>query len=156
MHSIRPAEPDDASQISALVCILADALLVDPMSEEARSFYAVMQPARIASNMAKEDRFYLVAEVAGEIVGMILVLNNNYIGQFFVQGTRQGQGIGSALWRAALSRAKQAGSDGAFTVKSSLGAEPIYQHLGFQAVGGESVDSGFRFIPMNRGATSAA
>jgi GNAT superfamily N-acetyltransferase len=156
MHSIRPAEPNDAYQISVLVCTLADALLVDPKSEEAQSFYAVMQPARIASNMMKEDRFYLVAEVADEIVGMILVLNHNYIGQFFVHGPHQGQGIGSALWRAVLSRAEHAGYDGAFTVKSSVRAAPVYQRFGFEATGVESVDAGFRFIPMSRGAQSAA
>jgi GNAT superfamily N-acetyltransferase len=156
MYAIRPAVSSDAVQISALVCDLADSLLVHPDGEEARRFYAIMQPQRIASNMIQDDRSYLVAEVEGEIVGMILVLNNNYIGQFFVQRERQGFGIGSALWKAVLLRAKSAGADGTFTVKSSIAAEPVYRRFGFQVIGVESVDSGFRFIPMRRCAQSAA
>lgn len=107
-------------------------------------------------NMLKPDRFYLVAAAGSEIVGMILILNNNYIGQYFVSQGLQGKGIGSALWNAALSRALSNGSDGTFTVKSSIAAERIYQRHGFVATGAEAIDAGFRYIPMRRAGTDAA
>ena len=156
MPLIRAAEPSDAHQISALVCALAGSMLVDPESEEARNFYAVMQPPNVARNMEKQDRFYLVAEIEGETVGMILILNNSYIGQFFVHAGYQRKGIGASLWKAALSRACHSGSDGSFTVKSSIAAEPVYRRFGFEPTGAVAIDSGFRYVPMSRGTLSAA
>ncbi len=150
MHAIRFADPEDAPQISSLVCSLVDVLLVDPGGEDAQRFYQAMEPANLAKVIAKQDRFYLVAEANGVIHGMILVLNNNYIGQFFVYAAHQGKGVGSSLWARALSHAKHAGGDGGFTVKSSIAAEPVYRRLGFVSTGAAAVESGFRYIPMSR------
>ena len=156
MLTIRRAEPTDAASISEIVCSLAGSLLVDPRGAEASNFYSIMQPERVSANLTKHDRFYLVAEVNGLVVGMILVLNNNYIGQFFVCPSHQRRGVGSALWAAALSCATDAGGTGAFTVKSSLQALPIYQRFGFETTSAESVDAGFRFVPMQRRVPSSA
>lgn len=155
MFTVRLAQPSDAAPISEIVCTLADSLLVDPGGVDAQNFYAVMQPAKVAANLIKSDRFYLVAEKEGVVVGMILILNNNYIGQFFVSRAHQGKGIGSALWAAALSQATNGGGTGTFTVKSSIAAVPIYQRFGFEQSAAPSVDSGFRYIPMHREAPTA-
>lgn len=154
MYAIRFADPQDARQISSLVCTLANVLLVDPAGEDAQRFYHAMEPANIAKVIARQDRFYLVAEANGVIHGMILVLNNNYIGQFFVRTAHQGKGVGSSLWTRALSYAKSGGGDGGFTVKSSIAAEPVYRRFGFVSTGAAAVESGFRYIPMSRMADS--
>lgn len=156
LFTIRPARPADAATISELVCTLSDSLLVDPTGEQAQEFFSVMQPARVAINLGKQDRFYLVAELNEQVIGMILVLNNNYIGQFFVGRPHQRNGVGSALWAAALTRAKLAGGNGAFTVKSSISAVPLYERFGFSATAAETVVAGFRSIPMQREACPSA
>jgi predicted GNAT family N-acyltransferase len=148
MTAIRRSVSQDAPAISALVCSLADTLLVDRQSDEAKSFFEVMEPARVAKNMEKADRFYLVAESEGQVVGMILVVNNNYIGQFFVNAANQGKGIGAALWKEALSISKSASAGGTFTVKSSIAAVPVYTRLGFKTTGAAATDSGFHYVPM--------
>lgn len=147
---IRLGTPHDAPQVSALICSLTNALLVDPQSEDAARFYAGMQPEAFAETMAKPDRFYVVAEVQERIVGMILVKDQNYIGQFFVAADHQGEGLGSALWAAALAQVQAAQGAGDFTVYASIGAEPVYRRFGFIATAPATVEGGFRCIPMRR------
>lgn len=149
-HRIRLGTPHDAAEVSALVCSLTDALLVDPQGEEAARFYACMQPDEFAGTMAKPDRFYVVADVQDRIVGMIMVKDHHYIGQFFVAADHQGQGLGSALWAAALSHVQLSQSAGEFTVYSSISAEPVYRRFGFLPTGPAAVEGGFRCIPMRR------
>lgn len=150
MPTIRLATPADATAISALVIGLADDSLVDPQGEEARHFRATMAPSEVTRYLDMQARFYAVAEVDGVVRGMIMVLNDNYIGQFFVSRPHQGQGIGSALWRFALAHALQRGGTGEFTVKSSLVAVPVYARVGFTATGAVEEAHGFRFVPMRR------
>ena len=152
LHRIRLGTPLDAPQVSALVCGLTDAMLVDPQSEEAQAFYACMQPHLFALTMAKPDRFYLVAELDERVVGMIMVKDQHYVGQFFVAADVQGQGIGSALWASALSRVQCERGDIEFTVYASIAAEPVYRRFGFLPTGSVTVLGGFHCVPMSRAA----
>ncbi|TDM05371.1 MAG: hypothetical protein C4K60_11290 [Ideonella sp. MAG2] len=154
---IRLADPTDATEISALVCGLTDALLVDPQGDDAAAFYQSMEPVAFAQVMARSDRFYMVAEVEGQVRGMIMVKDLSYIGQFFVQAASQCGGIGSALWAAALAHAQNLrGEEGEFTVYSSLGAEPVYRRFGFKATGPTTIIGGFWCVPMSRPVIAAA
>ena len=142
----------DALAIGQLVRSLVVDSLVDPEGEDAAGFYATLTPAEVARRKAMPSLFYAVAENSGKVLGMILVRDSNYVGQFFVVQEHQGKGIGSALWRFALERALQSGGTGEFTVLSSVSAKAIYERLGFVATGSPEVKHGFRFIPMHRGA----
>jgi GNAT superfamily N-acetyltransferase len=115
-----------------------------------------MSPKELTKYMEMPSRFYVVAEVDGQIQGMIMVRENNYVGQFFVDQAHQGKGIGSALWRFALAQARHFGGSGEFTVNSSLAAVPVYSRFGFVASGSSEVANGFKFIPMRKEASSAA
>lgn len=150
MPTIRLALPTDAAAVSALVLSLADESMVDPAGEEARHFRGLMTPSEMTRYFDMSNRFYAVAEVDGEVHGMLMVLNDNYVGQFFVSEAHQGQGVGSALWRFAFAHALQRGGTGEFTVKSSLVAVPVYTRLGFTATGAVEEAHGFRFVPMRR------
>ena len=156
MHIVRLALPPDAEAVSSLVLSLAGDLLVDAAGEEAQRFYASMSPSEVAKYLGIPTRFYVVAEVDGQVQGMIMVRDNNYIGQFFVAKAHQGQGIGTALWQFALARARKLGGTGQFTVNSTPTAVPIYSRLGFAATGPLEVASGFKYIPMRSEAQSAA
>jgi GNAT superfamily N-acetyltransferase len=156
MQTVRLSTPTDAKAVSALVLSLVDDMLVDPEGEEAQRFYASMSPNEVTKYMEMPTRFYVVAEVDGQVQGMIMVRNDNYIGQFFVSHAHQGKGLGSALWQFALTHARQLGGAGQFTVNSSLAAVPVYKRFGFVALGAPEVASGFKFIPMRRGTSGAA
>ena len=120
------------------------------MSEEAQRFYKSLAPEQLARSIALPNRFYAVAEVDRAIQGMIMVRDANHVGQFFVHPQHQRQGIGVALWRFALASSIAAGGSGAFTVRSSLAAEPVYRRLGFVPTGPVTEEQGFRFVPMRR------
>lgn len=150
MSFVRLANPVDAAAVSALVIGLADGSMVDPGGEDARKFRASMAPAEVARYIALPNRFYAVAEIDDEIRGVIMVRDNNYIGQFFVSEAHQSRGIGSALWRFALAHALGRGGTGEFTVNASLVALPLYARFGFTATGAVEEAHGFRFVPMHR------
>lgn len=150
MPTVRLASPTDATPISDLVIGLADDSLVDPSGEEARHFRSLMAPSEITRYLGMPTRFYAVAEVDGEVRGMIMVLNDNYVGQFFVSRSQQGRGVGSALWRFAFAHALQRGGTGEFSVKSSLAAVPVYTRFGFTATGAVEEAHGFRYVPMRK------
>jgi GNAT superfamily N-acetyltransferase len=156
MHTVRLAMPNDAAAVSSLVLSLAGDLLANPEGEEALLFYAAMAPVEVAKYLENPTRFYVVAEVEGQVQGMIMVRDNSYIGQFFVARAHQGKGLGSALWRFALGIARQQGGTGEFKVNSTPTAVPIYCRLGFTVTGPLEVANGFKYIPMLREATRAA
>ncbi len=156
MLQIRIATPQDSAAIGRVIQGESMHFLVEPEGAEAQSFFESLQPQAIEKTMKESNRRYHVAEDKGQVVGMIMVRDNNYISQFFVENLYQGQGIGSALWRHALQSAISAGGTGQFTVDSSLIAHPVYERFGFSSAGKPTVSNGFKFIPMLRPAASAA
>jgi GNAT superfamily N-acetyltransferase len=153
---IRIAVPQDSVAISRIIRGESMHFLVEPEGEDAQRFFASLEPFAIERRMEESARRYIVAEVEGKVVGMIMTRDNNYISQFFVVESYQGQGIGAKLWQFALSRAVAAGGTGQFTVDSSFIAQPVYEKLGFSAVGEPTIQNGFKFISMRRPAASAA
>ena len=80
----------------------------------------------------------------GHLVGVLCMRKPQHIGDFFVRADFQGKGHGRQLF----ARMKEDYTDQHFTVNSSPYAVPIYQKLGFRAIGPEQVVDGLRFIPM--------
>lgn len=155
MPTVRQATIDDASAIGQLVRSLVDESLVDPEGEDAARFYETLAPSEVARFMQAPNLSYGVAEECGTVVGMILIRDNNYIGQLFVAEQHQRKGIGSALWQYALEIALREGGTGEFTVLSSIVAKDVYAKFGFKATGSTEVKHGFRFIRMHRAAGAA-
>lgn len=150
MPTVRQAKNADAPAIGQLVRSLINDSLTDPEGEDAARFYATLAPSEVERFMAMPNLFYAVAEDSGNIMGMILVRDNNHIGQFFVAREHQRKGIGSALWQHALTKALQCGATGEFTVLSSILAKALYEKFGFVATGSPEVKHGFKFIRMHR------
>ncbi len=153
MVHVRTATPSDASALGVIIRGQSSQFLVDPDGEEAKRFFEALEPPAIKKLMEDPARLYFVAEDEGTIVGIIMVRDKNYISQFFVAATHQGQGVGRLLWNQALKAAVAAGASGEFSVSSSLAAEGIYERFGFATTGEPTVENGFRFVPMHRAAT---
>jgi len=95
------------------------------------------------------NRFVLVAELQGRVLGAIEVRNSDHVSLFFVDGELQQKGIGKKLWRTALDTCLANRPDLArITVHSSPNAVEAYQRLGFQVEGPEQTVNGIRFVPM--------
>jgi GNAT superfamily N-acetyltransferase len=103
------------------------------------------------------NRFMLVAELQGRIVGAIEMSNCDHISLFFVDGASQRKGIGRQLWHRALDTSLKRRPDVAkITVHSSPNAVEAYRTLGFRAEGPEQTVNGIRFVPMVLTVRSAA
>jgi predicted N-acetyltransferase YhbS len=148
--SVRTATRSDVSSIGAIIRSESFGFLVDPGSEDAKRFFAALEPAAIEKLMDDPTRLYFVAVDHEAVVGMIMVRNNNYISQFFVAATHQGRGVGRLLWQHALETVVAAGATGEFCVSSSLAAECIYARFGFARSGEPTAQNGFKFVPMQR------
>jgi GNAT superfamily N-acetyltransferase len=88
-----------------------------------------------------------VARGGDRPVGLIDVRSGFHICLFFVDLDAQGQGIGRALFDAAVERCGL-GERAFFEVNSSLFAVPIYEKLGFRKKSGVRLLNGIRFVEM--------
>jgi GNAT superfamily N-acetyltransferase len=135
------------------VCSLVTRVFSDFVShlyspEGIKEFFRYADPALLSSR-TQDNHFVLVAELHGQIVGMIEMRNNNHISLFFIEGELQRKGIGKQLWRKALDTCLANRPDLAkITVHSSPNAVEAYQRLEFQAEGPEQIVNGIRFVPM--------
>ena len=150
MFQVRAATIKDCTAIGAIIRAESHHFLVDPDGAEAQRFYDALRPSAIEESMKHSARCYWVAEADSEVVGMIMIRDQNHISQFFVAGPHKGKGAGGKLWLLALNTALASGASGEFSVDSSLAAVPVYQSIGFAVAGVETVRNGFRFVPMHR------
>ena len=148
---LRFATLSDAEAISALVLDGVGPSLADPDGEDALAFHAAMAPDLLRRWMRLPTRFYVVAEMEGQVRGMIMIRDGHWIGQFFVDRAFRGRGIGTALWAFAKAEALRLGIGGEpLHVDSSLAAVPVYLSFGFEVIGPVTEAHGFRFITMRR------
>jgi GNAT superfamily N-acetyltransferase len=100
----------------------------------------------------RANRFVLVAELQGRMVGVIEVRDCDHISLFFVDGQSQQKGIGKELWRRALDACLADRPELArITVHSSPNAVEAYKRLGFRTEGPQQTVNGIRFVPMALG-----
>jgi len=90
----------------------------------------------------------LLAEHAGELVGMLHLRDLCHVSMLFIRPFFQRRGIGRGLLTAAGALVGDA--DCEFTVNSSPNAVSAYEHLGFHTIGAEQCIRGIRFILMRR------
>lgn len=147
MH-IRPATPDDAECISALIVRLSPTFTLHPDGAGAEEFFAKVTPQVIREYLASPEYAYLVAEEEGSLAGVVGVRGNGHLFHLFVEPALQGRGLSRRLWEMAMDAALRAGNPGEFTVNSSLYAEPIYRRYGFVPTGPRVETDGIAFVPM--------
>lgn len=145
---IRPATPDDAEAVSALIMRLSPTFTLDPDGQGAEEFFAKVTPEVIRGFLESPEYAYLVAEEEGALAGVVGVRGNSHLFHLFVEPSHQGRGLSRRLWEMAMDTAIRAGNAGEFTVNSSLNAVPVYERYGFVPAGPRVEMHGIAFVPM--------
>jgi GNAT superfamily N-acetyltransferase len=127
---------------------LSKPFLVSPTGEGAEPFFAAISESAIQGYVSASNFEYLVAEVEGQLAGVVALRDNCHLFHLFVAEPFQGQGLGSKLWQVVKAGAIQSGNPGEFTVNSSLNALPVYEKFGFVASGAVVQTHGVTFQPM--------
>lgn len=149
VFTIRMMNKEDLSPVIQLVTQVFNQFEAPEYSSEGVGNFLRYIDVEAFRKRMNNNHFALVAQVGETIVGVMEVRNNDHICLLFVDATYHQQGIGKTLLRVAIARSiKNSPKITEITVNSSLFAVPIYQRLGFIAIGGEKVQDGIRFIPM--------
>ncbi|MDZ3824500.1 MAG: GNAT family N-acetyltransferase [Pseudoxanthomonas sp.] len=147
---IRPATPDDARAIAALIAGFQRELTVDPDGAGAEGFLASVSEAAERRYLASPRYRFLVAERAGALAGFIALRDGSHLFHLFVAAPHQRTGVARMLWQRArdLAGQEQPGGIVAFTVNASPGAVAAYRAFGFRPAGDLVERDGIRFLPM--------
>lgn len=135
--SIRPAGLDEAQQLSALC-----------WRSKAHWGYDsdFMEQCREALTVRDEwirRGWVVVAELDGEIAGVAAIAPDGpdfEIAVFFVDPPFMGKGVGGALFKASIARARS-GQVGRLTILSDPNAVSFYRKMGAQLIGAEPSDA---------------
>jgi GNAT superfamily N-acetyltransferase len=152
---IRAGSPEDAAAIAALIDSFQSELTDDPSGAGAEEYLVSVSLQAEREYLASERYRYLVVYSDSQLAGFIAIRDRSHLFHLFVERSHQGQGIARRLWERALEELCAPGSDGGFTVNSSLSAVPVYQAFGFTAAGSIQSAHGISFLPMRRPALLA-
>jgi putative acetyltransferase len=135
--SVRPFCPDD---IPALFTLFKDTVhrvnSRDYSPEQVRAWAPdVFNAARWAT---LAERFAVVAEMDGQVVGFTDLESDGHIDRFFVHADHQGRGVGRALMGAVIGEAEQTGLTRLFA-EVSITARPFFERHGFVVLAEQQV-----------------
>lgn len=136
---------DDAAAISGLVYSTSLSCCFSAEQPCPAWFAESVAPGQIATQLALEQMRWLVADVDKALVGVLAVGEKKHVTYFFVHPQWQGLRLGTRLWQAAMSMGFFGDE---LTVRSSLVAVPVYEHLGFKAVEPPNVFMGLHYQTM--------
>src|SRR5438045_470276 len=152
---IRVGSPFDAEAVAGLIACFQGELTDDPSGTGAERFLASVSVEAEREYLASARYRYLLAFSGSEFAGFIAIRDGSHLFHLFVGRAHQRQGIARRLWERALEELCAPGSDGGFTVNSSLRAVPVYQAFGFVSAGSIQSMHGISFLPMRRPALLA-
>lgn len=145
---IREATKEDAHPISALLTQLSEKFIVDGFGREGKNnLLQSMSPEAISTYFDQGFRYH-VAELGGEILGVVATKDDTHLYHLFVAEAEQGNGLASRLWQRAKSDCLSRSSPEYFTVNASLNAQEVYKSWGFVPVTGVRETGGVKDIPM--------
>jgi GNAT superfamily N-acetyltransferase len=151
----RAGSPADAEAIAGLIASFQSELTDDPSGAGADEFFASVSVQAEREYLASERYWYLLAYLDSQLIGFIAIRDGAHLFHLFVERSHQRQGIARRLWERALRQLCILGSDGGFTVNSSLSAVAVYQAFGFVPTGSIQRMHGISFLPMRRPAPAA-
>jgi GNAT superfamily N-acetyltransferase len=149
----RAGSPPDAEAIAGLIDSFQRELTDDPSGAGAEKYLASVSVQAEREYLASARYRYLLAYSDSQLVGFIAIRDGSHLFHLFVERAYQRQGIARLLWERALRELCVPGTDGAFTVNSSLLAVPVYLALGFAPTGSVQRAHGISFLPMWRPAS---
>jgi GNAT superfamily N-acetyltransferase len=151
----RAGSPADAEAIADLIASFQSELTDDPSGAGAEKYLASVCVQAERNYLASERYRYLLAYSDSQLAGFIAIRDGSHLFHLFVGRSHQRQGVARRLWERALEELFAAGSEGGFTVNSSLSAVPVYQAFGFIPAGSIQSMHGISFLPMLRPAPAA-
>ena len=151
----RAGSPADAEQIAALIASFQSELTDDSSGAGAEHYLASVSVQAEREYLASERYGYLLAYADSRLAGFIAIRDGSHLFHLFVERSCQRQGIARRLWERALKELCAPGSEGGFTVNSSLSAVAVYQAFGFVPAGAIQSMHGISFLPMWRPALLA-
>lgn len=146
----RKGSPTDAEAIADLIASFQSELTDDPSGEGAEEFLGSVSLRAEREYLASERYRYLLAYSDSQLTGFIAIRDGYHLFHLFVERSHQRQGVARQLWERALRELCSAGTDGSYTVNSSLSAVPVYQAFGFVPAGSIQSKHGISFLPMRR------
>jgi len=146
----RAGAPADAEAIAGLIASFQSELTDDPSGAGAEKYIASVSVQAEREYLASERYGYLLAYSDSQLAGFIAIRDGSHLFHLFVERSHQRQGLARRLWERALDGLCAPGSDGGFTVNSSLSAVPVYLAFGFAAAGSIQSVHGISFLPMRR------
>ena len=147
---IRSMNLEEAGAVSRLVMESFDAYVAPGYSLEGIRVFS-----EFATEQAIKSRdthgFTYVAELGGQLAGVIQVQQPSHVLLLFVRPTFFRRGIARQLMDWAVQEIHRSAVDvDSITVNSSLYAVPAYERLGFRVSGEERNDNGVLCMPMTR------
>jgi GNAT superfamily N-acetyltransferase len=124
---VRRGQPEESSEIAGVW-----------LRSRAASVPAIPQPVHTEEEVVLPERDVWVAEDDSAVVG-VLVLEDAWVDQLYVEPDRTGQGIGGQL----MSIAKRERPSGLslWTFEANVGARRFYERHGFAATGSTAGDN---------------
>jgi GNAT superfamily N-acetyltransferase len=142
----RQIQPAEIAAASVLAREAFDQFVASHYQPEGVSEFHRYASAEALGRRHLAGHLTLVADLSGELVGMLHLRERSHVAMLFVRSSHHRRGIGRGLLSAA--RKLLGNSDRGFTVNSSPNAVPAYERLGFRITGSEQCIHGIRFIPM--------
>jgi len=146
----RAGSPADAEAIAGLIASFQSELTDDPSGAGAEEYLASVSVQAEREYLVSDRYEYLLAYSDSQLAGFIAIRDGSHLFHLFVERSHQRQGIARRLWERALEELCASGSDGGFTVNSSLRAVPVYRAFGFVPAGSLESKHGISFLPMRR------
>lgn len=128
---LRKARRCDAERISQLLTTLVNKYILPTCSKEGGQLIVnSMAPICILSYLDLGYEYH-VAELKGELIGVVGIRDNSHLYHLFIAESQQGKGLSRQLWEHARDVCLANGNQGQFTVNSALNAANIYLKFGF-------------------------
>ncbi len=146
--AIRLATLEDAGLISQLILRVSHFFTLKPDGTGAEKFFETVTPVAICGYIQDERYRYYVAEIDGQLVGIVAVRDHRHLYHLMVAAQAQKRGYARQLWMHAYRLARAEPGGNTFTVNSSLFARPFYEKIGFKT--SETVQElhGLAYLPM--------
>jgi GNAT superfamily N-acetyltransferase len=142
-------QPSSAKMINQLIRRVYDEFVAPDYDDEGNQFfYDWISPEKIVERQCRQQTLWYA--IAGdEIVGMIEMRQNDHISLLFVDKSWQGKGIARELFRLGMEQSMQRDPGiKKMYVHASPFSIPVYEKLGFMAVGEMMEQHGISYLPM--------
>lgn len=144
----RAAQLADAESISRLLYYLSEKFIIIEFSDQGKAALLKTLSADAIYKNIKNNFRYHVAELDGDIIGVIAMKENQHLYHLFVAESQQGKGVAKSLWHTAKKACLEAEEINQIFVNSSLNAVSFYEQLGFKKQSARQNVNGICFVPM--------